>query len=392
MEKKEHLAFTQAEEILKRNDFSQNYINKMLEKMRNEFPTEKLDDPDTVQEQLLEWIGETISIYKDDAAVRKPRIMVLVGPTGAGKTTTIAKLAASYGIESDENNVRVVEVRIMTIDNFCLCGKEQLEKIGDITLIPVSCVGNKKALKKEIAVHSENTDMFLIDTVGRSYKDEAELSAMKKILEGAGIEAEFYLVISANTKTSSIEDIMRQFERFKYKSVIITKMDEADRIGNVISALAEKGKTISYITDGQEIPVHIRKASAVHFLINLDGFKADCEKLKKRFPPEDADQFGWKTSAEKTYLLKKCSVEKKYKKWLEAIKIDHNALLEVPRKQWTNELCLAAVQRDYAAIHYLTEENLTKEICLEAYRQSPTAIRYVPENLREIYRKFVEKK
>jgi hypothetical protein len=81
--------------------------------------------------------------------------------------------------------------------------------------------------------------------------------------------------------------------------------------------------------------------------------------------------------------------KRKYIKWLEAIKIDHNALLEVPKKQWTNELCLAAVQKDYAAIHYMTEENLTKEICLEAYQQSPTAIRYVPENLREIYRKYV---
>ena len=78
------------------------------------------------------------------------------------------------------------------------------------------------------------------------------------------------------------------------------------------------------------------------------------------------------------------------KTWLEAIKKDHNALLDVPRNQWTPELCLAAVKRDYAAINYMTEENLTKEICLAAHQQSSSAFRYVPKNLRELYKKYIE--
>ena len=130
--KEEHPAFIRAQELLRNNDFSGNYIDKMLERMRKELPFEKLNDSDAVQEYLLEWIGETISIYKDDAAMRKPRIMVLVGPTGVGKTTTIAKLAAIYGIESDENNVPAVEVRMITIDAFRICAKDQLETIGNI--------------------------------------------------------------------------------------------------------------------------------------------------------------------------------------------------------------------------------------------------------------------
>ncbi|MDR2597176.1 MAG: flagellar biosynthesis protein FlhF [Treponema sp.] len=293
--KEEHPAFTRAQELLRNNDFSQNYISKMLEKMRKELPLEKLDDPDTVQEHLLEWIGETINIYKDDASERKPRIMVLVGPTGVGKTTTIAKLAAIYGIESDENNApAAVEVRMITIDAYRIGAKDQIEKIGNIMQIPVSCVDNKLALRKEIAMYSEVTDMFLIDTIGKSPKDAAKIGEMKEILEGAGRGAEFHLVISAGIKTSDIEDIMRQFEPFNYKSVIITKMDETDRIGSVISAAAEKRKSISFITDGQTVPVDIRKASVVRFLTNLDGFKVDREKLEKRFPSGDAEQFRWK--------------------------------------------------------------------------------------------------
>jgi len=294
VKKEEHPAFTRAEELLKNNDFSQNYINKMLEKMRKELSLEKLENLQTVEEHLLEWIGETINIYKDDAVARKPRIMVLVGPTGVGKTTTIAKLAAIYGIESDENNIPAVEVRMITIDAFRICAKDQLETIGNIMQIPVSCVENKQVLRKEIAVHSEVTDLFLIDTIGKSPKDSSKLGEMKEILDGAGRAAEFHLVISAGTKTSDIEDIMRQFEPFNYKSVIITKMDETDRIGSVISALSEKRKSVSYITDGQTVPVDIRKASVVRFLINLDGFKIDREKIEKRFPSGDADQFRWK--------------------------------------------------------------------------------------------------
>jgi len=290
--KEEHPAFTRAAELLNNNDFSKNYVNNMLERMRKELPLETLDNPDAVQDRLLEWIGESISIFREDSALRKPRILVLVGPTGVGKTTTISKLAAIYGIGTDE--IPAIETRMITIDAFRICAKDQLEAIGNIMQIPVCCVVDKQSLRREIAIHSEDTDMFLIDTIGKSPKDAQKLGEMKGILEGAGRGAEFHLVISAGTKTSDIEDIMRQFEPFDYKSVILTKMDETDRIGNLISALAEKKKSVSFITDGQTVPVDIKRASVMRFLVNLDGFKVNRDKLEKLFPSKDADQFKWR--------------------------------------------------------------------------------------------------
>jgi flagellar biosynthesis protein FlhF len=269
----------------------------MLDKLRKELPLETLDNFDTVQECLIEWIGESISIYKDDLHKRKPGIIVLIGPTGVGKTTTISKLAANFGISSDEKPA--VDVRLITIDGYRICAKEQLEKIGDIMRIPVEFVtgvdkdANKQALREEIAKYSEVTDLFLIDTIGSSPKDSSWLGKMKEILDGAGRNAHFHLVISATTKTSDIEDIIRQFEPFNYRSVILTKMDETGRIGNLISALAEKKKPISYITDGQDVLIDIKKASVVHFLINLDGFKVDREKIENRFPAGEAGQLKW---------------------------------------------------------------------------------------------------
>jgi len=295
--KEEHPALTRAAELLKLNDFSERYTNGMLEKLRKELSFEQLENPQTVQDHLLEWIGESISIYKEtekekDASLSSPKIMVLVGPTGVGKTTTLSKLAAIYGIGTDEN--AAINVRMITIDAFRICAKEQLEQIGNIMQIPVRCVVNKQDLRKEIALHSEDTDMFLIDTIGKSPKDASKLGEMKEILDGAGRSAEFHLVISAGTKTSDIEVIMQQFEPFNYKSVILTKTDETDRIGNLISALSEKKKSVSYITNGQTVPVDIKRASVVNFLINMEGFKVNRERIEERFPSGEASQFKWR--------------------------------------------------------------------------------------------------
>jgi len=289
--KVEHPAFARAAELLKLNDFSQGFIDKMLERMRKELPLETLDDEEALQDRLLEFIGEGISIYKEDSRPRKPKIMVLIGPTGVGKTTTVSKLAAIYGIGTEE--IDAVNVRMITIDAFRIGAQEQLEKTGNIMQIPVTCVDNKHSLRKEIALYSEEIDLFLIDTIGKSPKDSSKLGEMKEILEGCGKQAEYHLVVSAGTKASDIEEIMRQFEPFNYRSVIITKMDETDHIGNVISAISEKRKPVSYITDGQKMPGDIKKASVVRFLINLDSFKIDREKIENRFPPGEAEQFNW---------------------------------------------------------------------------------------------------
>lgn len=290
--KEEHPALTRCAELLKLNDFSNSYIEKMLAKARKELSLDNLEDPDLVHERLIEWIGESINIYKEEQTRHKPRIMVLVGPTGVGKTTTISKLAAIYGIGTDE--IPAVNVRMITIDAFRICAKEQLESIGNIMQIPVSCVDNKIDLRKEIALYSEETDLFLIDTIGKSPKDSSQLGEMKEILEGCGRYAEFHLVMSAGVKTADMENIMQQFEIFNYKSVIISKLDETDYSGNVISALAEKGKSVSYITDGQKLPEDIRKASVIRLLNKLEGFKIDRNKIEKRFPSGEAEQFKWK--------------------------------------------------------------------------------------------------
>ena len=288
--KEEHPNLVRIGELLKANDFSDAYIAKMTEKARGELPLETLDNFAAVQDRVLEWVGESISIYNEPeiksrlALHGEGRIIALVGPTGVGKTTTIAKLAAIYGIDTDNSGISPLSVRMITIDAFRIGARAQIESYGNIMGIPVSYVDERRDLRKEIALHRDETDLILIDTIGKSPKDSVKLGEMKEFLDVLGSGAEVHLVLSAITKSSDISNIIRQFEPFNYQSVILSKIDETNHIGNIISALAERGKSVSYITDGQKVPDDIKKASVIRFLINLEGFKVDRDKMEKRFP------------------------------------------------------------------------------------------------------------
>jgi len=129
-----------------------------------------------------------------------------------------------------------------------------------------------------------------VDTIGKSPRDLVELGRMKQLLDACGTLAELYLVVAASTKSSDLNEILKAFEPFDYKSVIVTKMDETLRIGNIIGALAERGKSISYITNGQKVPGFIEKASVVQFLINLEGFRVNRIRLEEKFPDRSQEQ------------------------------------------------------------------------------------------------------
>jgi len=282
--------------ILKLNDFSESYIDGILARVRGELPLDALDDFDRLQDRVLEWIGESIRIFPiAERPPRKPgdghsaRIMVLVGPPGVGKTTTIAKLAAIYGVDLEEGR-KPLSVHVINIDSFRIGAQDQLEGFTKIMEIPVSFIENHRDLQREIDLYREATDLIIVDTTGRSPKASAQLGEMKQVLDACGAKAEVHLTVSASTKTDDLLHMMRQFEPFNYGAVLLTKLDETMRVGNVISALAEKGKPVSYVTDGQIVPKDIRKANAVQFLINLEEFRVDREALAKRFPKAASDR------------------------------------------------------------------------------------------------------
>ncbi len=286
----EHETVARIERLLEQNDFSASYVRSIVARVRSDFSLEELEDYDRVQDKVIEWIGESIEIHESAHTV-KPRVIALVGPTGVGKTTTVAKLAAAYSLAASKGS-RPLNVHVITIDNYRIGAKQQIEIYGNIMNIPVSCAETAKDLESLIALH-QDVDIILIDTIGKSPKDYSKIAEMRHFLESAGQLSDVHLAMSATTKPSDMREIMQQYETFGYDSVIITKFDETNRVGNIVSVLGEKKKPLAYITTGQRVPQDFERASVVRFLINLEGFRVNRARIESLFPVSD-NRFEWR--------------------------------------------------------------------------------------------------
>ncbi|HOX19101.1 MAG TPA: flagellar biosynthesis protein FlhF [Spirochaetales bacterium] len=275
----EHPTLARVRELLELNDFSERYREELLERARSTFPLRDLDDERAVEDAVIEWIGDDIVLAAEPEA-RAPRVLVLVGPTGVGKTTTIAKLAAVSAIGI--GGQKPLDTRMITIDNYRIGARQQIETYGSIMGVPVSSVETADDLRKTIAMYRE-AELVLVDTIGKSPRDSVKLAEMREILAACGPGAEVHLAVAATTKTRDMLEIMRQFEPFGYGAVVVTKLDETDRVGNVLSALRERGKPVSWLADGQRVPQDIARASVERFLINLEGFAPNRPKIEERY-------------------------------------------------------------------------------------------------------------
>ena len=279
VEEEEHPTIARIEQLLEQNDFTVSFVKGIANRLRKEFSLDALDDFEAVQDAVVIWVADSLSIFSESFS-RKPKILVLVGPTGVGKTTTIAKLAAVHGIGHNGNTPK--RVRMITIDNYRIGAKNQIETYGDIMGIPVECVETYQDLKKKIALFQES-DLILVDTIGKSPRDYMKLAEMQELLDACGSQTEVYLAVSATTKATDLREILQQFEPFGYVALVITKLDETLKLGNVVSVLSDKPKPIAYVTDGQVVPQDIERASVARLLMHLDGFRVDQEKIKNSY-------------------------------------------------------------------------------------------------------------
>ncbi|PIE04680.1 MAG: flagellar biosynthesis protein FlhF [Spirochaetales bacterium] len=294
---KEHLAVAAApppprfpvldelETILKENDFSESYIQNLLSHLQNNLSAADLDNRVKVHQSAVDRIADGITCrapvsYGKRQQGAGPHVLVLVGPTGVGKTTTIAKLAAVNGLSKKH------DVRIFTIDGFRIGALAQVETYGEIMDIPVRNIESPEDLAAQLTLASD-ADLILIDTIGKSPRDKDRIEQMRRLLEVCGENADVHLALSATTKTGDVIKIMELFDIFGYGAVILTKLDETMQVGNLISVLSEKNCPVSYLTDGQSVPVDIELASPGRLLSRVSGLEYNEDGLSEQYPSAD---------------------------------------------------------------------------------------------------------
>lgn len=184
-----------------------------------------------------------------------PQVIVLMGPTGVGKTTTIAKLAAKYCF----NPNKPIKACFINIDFYKLGAKAQLQKYAEIFNIPLEDISSIASLDYCLAQH-KNDDLIIVDTAGRSqyaYKDLEELKSYVSRIPNATK----YLTVSSTSKYSDLKEIINSFGQVGFDHIILTKTDETKTIGPAVGMLLKTNKSLAYITHGQSVPEDYRIAS-----------------------------------------------------------------------------------------------------------------------------------
>jgi flagellar biosynthesis protein FlhF len=183
-----------------------------------------------------------------------PRIVAMVGPAGVGKTTTIAKLAALYGLE------RGASVALITTDSFRVGAVEQLKSYAKIMDLPLEVAGNSQELAGALAKHADK-NLVLIDTAGRSPKDLERLEELKGYLEcQPGIDV--YLCLSATTRSREIDETVATFGALPISKIVFTKLDESRSFGCIVDTCLKHKMPLSYLSTGQRVPEDIEVATA----------------------------------------------------------------------------------------------------------------------------------
>lgn len=202
---------------------------------------------------------ETIRLKEDG----KPTVVMFVGPTGVGKTTTLAKIAASYALNHKKS------VGMITADTYRIAAVEQLKTYAEILGMPATVIYSPGEIVEAIKLHSDK-DIVLIDTAGRSHKSKGQLDELKALIQAANVD-EIYLLLSTTMSTGNCREMLNGYSFITDYKLLFTKLDETPLIGVILNARYMTGKSLSYITTGQNVPDDIEVVSVEKIIKNLLG-------------------------------------------------------------------------------------------------------------------------
>lgn len=246
-------ALEEFKNILLDNEIELSIIEKIVEKIK-QF-VKNLNDYDEIcnvaEKVLLSVLGKpnTISFREDG----KPTVVLFAGPTGVGKTTTLAKIAADYTLNQQK------KIGFITADTYRIAAVDQLKTYAEILNIPVYVIYTPQEVQEAISQYSDK-DLILIDTAGRSHKNAAQFSELKMLVAAAEAD-EIFLVLSCSMGKLALREILNHYKFLQNFKLLFTKLDEVLVPGVILNARCTTGKTLSYTTAGQSVPDDIEIAN-----------------------------------------------------------------------------------------------------------------------------------
>jgi flagellar biosynthesis protein FlhF len=249
------------------SDLSEELARELVERVRSESRGAGLDDLSLVKARIARMIEAEIRIAGPiQLTPGRRRLAALIGPTGVGKTTTIAKLAAQYRLREKRR------VGLITVDTYRIAAVEQLRTYADIIDLPMQVVSTPREMREAVR-RMDDLDLVLLDTAGRSPKDEVRIQELKAFLSEADAD-EVHLVLSSMTGARTLQQTAERFAVVGTTALILTKLDEASSLGNTLSVLRFSKLPLSYLTNGQNVPDDIEVANAERLARLILGMEA----------------------------------------------------------------------------------------------------------------------
>lgn len=237
-----------------------NSIFKRLNEQVNFEDKDNIKIKTILRETLLEYIGLAEPLNTDDL---NQKLVFFIGPTGVGKTTTLAKIAGKLVMEGKYN------IGLITSDTYRIAAIEQLRVYSDILQLPLKIIYNEEDMYKAL-VNLNDKDIILVDTAGRNHKEIQEGDEIFKAMNSIK-NKEVFLVLSCTTEYKILQSIIKQYNFIPDYKIIFTKVDECENLGNILNVKMLTNKPLSYITTGQNVPDDIELINREKIVNSLLG-------------------------------------------------------------------------------------------------------------------------